>query len=133
MKYTISDDRKNLTLICEDNEQQDLRELQNGDPTEWGTTQAECETLESLLCNSEPDWVNPADTGDLTDAPMLGIRGCDEDETREESGPYGATHCGGDEGGAWFSPILERWAFMPYAVRSFLDDLADTGRAVFTS
>jgi hypothetical protein len=133
MKYTISDDRRTLTLICEDNEQQNIRTIREEEDPTWGTQQAECETLESLLCNSELDWVNPADTGDLTDAPMLGIIGGEEDETREESGPYGATHCGGDEGGAWFSPILERWAFTPYAVRSFLDDLADTGRAVFTS
>lgn len=87
------------------------------------------DTLESLTANSELEWINPADTGDLTSAPMLGILG---EPGRHESGPYGCVLVGWDEHGAWHSPIVMRWAFMDYQVRSPLDDLADNGRVAFS-
>lgn len=130
MKATFNADRSAITITADIDEQTELRTLRMEEPEEWATTAAECEALESLLANSELQWIDPANTGDLTDAPMLGITG---EEQREESGPYGAIHTGGDEHGPRFSPILERWAFMPYALRSFLEDLADTGEATFTN
>lgn len=72
------------------------------------TDRAECEALESLIGNSELDWVDPCEIAALTSAPILGIRGEDGE-------------------------VLAAWGFMDYAVRSFLDDLIQTGQAVFTS
>jgi hypothetical protein len=108
MKYEITDDRKKLTLTIDPEEQAALQLTRTEEPDDWGTTTLETDFLEPLICNSELEWIDPADTGDLTDAPMLGI--CDEEEN-----------------------ILERWAFMDYQVRSFLDDLADHGKATFIS
>ena len=108
MKYEITDDRKKLILSIDPEEQAALQLTRTEDPDDWGTTRLESEVMEPIICNSELQWIDPADTGDLTDAPMLGI--CDEEEN-----------------------ILERWAFMDYQVRSFLDDLADHGKATFIS
>jgi hypothetical protein len=83
-------------------EQAILQTLREEEPDEWGTDKTELEIMEQTLCNSEWDWIQPVETGDLTDAPMIGIR--DENEQ-----------------------VIERYAFMSYAVRSFLDDLADKG------
>src|ERR1035437_7469152 len=47
------------------------------------------EVLEWLMCNSEYEFVQPEETGDLTSAPLLGIR---------------------DEQGN----IVQRWGFMDY-------------------
>jgi hypothetical protein len=106
MHYTINETRSRLTIHADPDDQEWLAEIKADDPDELGTSKSEGEILESLICNSELEWIDPADTGDLTDAPMLGIRG--DDET-----------------------ILERWAFMSYQVRSFCDDLLTTGEAVF--
>jgi hypothetical protein len=109
MKHTISPDRKTLTIHVDDAEREELRELGQGIHQD----QEMFEFLEPLICNSELEWINPADTGDLTDAPMLGIRFFDN-ESRQET-------------------ILERWAFMSYQVRSVLEDLRDKGEAIFIS
>ena len=108
MKYEITNDRKNLILSIDPEEQAALQLTRTEDPDDWGTTRLEGEVMEPIICNSELEWIEPWETGDLTDAPMLGV--CDEEET-----------------------ILERWAFMNYQVRSFLDDLADHGKATFIS
>lgn len=120
MKFDISADRKTLTITADLQERADMDQEE---PTEW-------EALETLVANSELQWVNPADTGDLTDAPMLGILG---EEQRDNSGPFGAVLAGNDGKGAIYCPILERWAFMAYETRSFVSDLSEHGRAVFTS
>ena len=130
MKHEINPERTRLTLIASDAERAELMDARDESPETWGTTQLEVEVLENLLANSEIQGINPDDTGDLTCAPMLGILG---EEQRQQSGPYGAVHCGGDEHGPWFQPIMERWAFMDYQVRSFLDDLANHGTATFIS
>ena len=64
------------------------------------------DVFEWLACNSEYEFVSPAETGDLTSAPLLGIR---------------------DEQGK----VIKRWGFMQYEVHSPQDQLADTGRCEF--
>lgn len=103
MRYQISDDRKRLTLIATADER---ATLQRDDDLQ--SDNALLNWLEPLVCNSELYWILPEETGDLTDAPMLGHR---------------------DEQGV----PLERWAFMDYQVRSVLQDLRDKGEVVFTS
>jgi len=95
-----ADDRKHLAeLAAEDDEQ-------GCGP--FGTDAMMIDQLGDLLANSEFDWVNPSETGDLTDAPMLGIR--------EEDGS-----------------VIKRWAFMDYQVRCVMEDLLDKGECIFVS
>lgn len=92
-----------LTLTVTDAERAELKEMSN----EYSSTSAmEYDVLDSMLCNSMLTWVDPAETGDLTSAPMLGLR--------NEKGE-----------------VMARWAFMDYQIRSFVDDLIDKGKAVF--
>jgi hypothetical protein len=107
MKHETNHALNTLTLTADDEDRAFLRELKEDEPDHFGTIQSEIEALESLIANSELDWIDPAECGDLTDAPILGIRDAD-----------GAP--------------LERWGFMDYQCRTFLDDLIAHGRAVFT-
>lgn len=125
MTHKISDDRKTLTISVDETERQELRDIQQcgGD--------CQCDVsmydfLEPIVCNSELEWINPADTGDLTDAPMLGIYGEEKPFEHED-----ATIPHRISGPNLIQPILERWAFMDYQVRSVLEDLRDKGEAVF--
>jgi len=104
MKYEISKDRKTLTLTVDLLEIDLLKRLGE----EIDTDKAMYDWFESLVCNSELEWINPEDTGDLTSAPMLGI-------WRDDN------------------MSVERWAFMDYQVRSVLADLRDKGEVVFIS
>lgn len=134
MTYEISPDGRTLTILATPVEATNLRTIRD-EGGDFGTYRAEVECLEQLLANSELDWVDPVDTGDLTDAPMLGILGNDG-MTREEVDAvecYGALQTGCWDGRDRFSPILQRWAFMSYQIRSFMSDLADDGKAVFTA
>ena len=69
MNYTISEDRTRLTLTVDPAERFEL----------WGMDEeihqddTMYEFFEHLVCNSELEWITPEWTGDLTDAPMLGI------------------------------------------------------------
>jgi hypothetical protein len=82
-----------------------IRALRDKDTKEF-SRMSEFEALEHLMANSELDWISPEEIGALTDAPMLGLRD-------EEGIPTAA------------------WGFMDYALRSFLTDLVENGKAVF--
>ena len=119
-----------LILTVDDDERAEIKALLADNPDKPGID-LESEVLERLIANSELDWVCPSETHDLTDAPMLGIRG---DQSRFADLPedrHGETNVGGDEGGPWFAPITHRWAYMSYALRSFLTDLIDNGQTAF--
>lgn len=104
MKYKFNPDRSKLIISANESERALLREIPEeeiqSDVMLW-------DFLEQLVCNSELDWIRPEETGDLTDAPLLGIR--------EESG------------------AIERWGFEPYCLRSPLIDLRDSGEVVFSN
>jgi len=108
MKHTISADRRTLTITVDEPERlalvEALDEEHNPDSNE-----VMHEVFWRLLANSDLSWVDPSDWGDLTDAPMLGIRDHDDDE------------------------VLERWAYMSYQIKSPVAELAETGKVVFTS
>jgi len=133
MEYEFRNGRTKLAIKADEEDRKELTELKEYDPDKWGTTQAEIEMLETMLANSELQWIDPADTGDLTDCPILGIVGGDDETTRQALGPYGAIHGGADESGPFFYPILERWGYTPYALRTFLEDLLEDGEAVFVN
>jgi len=128
MKHIISPDRKTLTIYVDDQERADLRELGEAIQTDANMH----DFLEPLTCNSELQWTDPAWIGDLTSAPMLGILGGYRPVTSGglcPSGPYGHKPAGPGR----FQPILERWAFMDYQMRSVLEDLREKGESVFIS
>lgn len=128
MDYTQN--KTQLTIIVDDVERMELQELKLELQDEFRSDRAIHDFLEPLISNSELQWIDPSDTGDLTDAPMLGILG----ETIDKNeGPFGAVHVGHWDDKDWYQPILQRWAYMDYQVRSPLSDLLAIGWANFVS
>lgn len=135
MKHTIHTATGNLIITADESEREQLRALRTENGGHF-TSNDESDQLENLLGNSELQWLDPAATGDLTSAPMLGITyaGKDGDGLRERSLPphrFGEINVGADEEGGFFAAISHRWAFMKYQIHSFLDDLADKGECVW--
>lgn len=58
--------------------------------------------------NTALDFIDPSETGDLTDAPMIGVRGED------------------------YETVLARWAFMDYQITDPVEELASAGEIVLT-
>jgi hypothetical protein len=124
MNFTISPDRKTLTIFADEPEREALRGFSEAIQQDAMLH----DVLEPLTCNSELQWVRPEDTGDLTDAPMLGIFGPVSDAAHV---PFPSVNVGHWDGRDWAQKIESRWAFMDYQVRSPLEDLRDKGQAVF--
>jgi hypothetical protein len=80
------------------------------------------EYMEQLTCNSDYDWIDPAWTGDLTDAPMLGHFG-EEKELPEGADQVYYHVTGAWDGKIWHEPVTHRWAWMGYETESFLGRL----------
>jgi len=124
---TYTREGTNLVITCTPEEQAALKELPDR------SCVSEADALDGLTSNSELQWIHPVNTGDLTDAPMLGVLGL---ETYKDNLPperYGEIEVGRDKGGAYYQPILERWAYMSYAIRSFIDVLIEEGKVTFVS
>lgn len=128
MTHEFNEDRSQLILVKEDCDTESL-EYAFGVGEEKGWVAAEAEFMSDYLANCELQWISPSDTGDLTDAPMLGITGEEISAIGEFPEAYGFIPASCDT----VIPVLERWAFMSYAVRSFLSDLDADGKAVFTN
>jgi hypothetical protein len=135
MTYTISEDGTKLTLECCEIDRAILRTVKEEEPERWGTRDCEQDFCEGLVCNSELDWGWPEECDDLTDAPMFRIlEGGDEQtaplaELRKDR--LGEVNVGGDERGGLYQAVMGRWAYMHYMLRSFLEDLLETGKATF--
>lgn len=129
MKNEIKGNKLILTIDAD--EQAELRRMKEDDPDRFRSDVAMFEFFERLTANSELDWIDPGHdhTGDLTDAPMLGILG---NETTKAEGPYGYRQVGHWGGKNHYQPLTHRWAFMNYALRSPLEDLLEKGEVVFT-
>jgi hypothetical protein len=112
MKYTYDlNENSCLILMADSNDIENIKEdMENAisEDSIISINEAEYGALEELIANSELEWTSSDETGDLTDAPMLCIR----DENAK---------------------IIQRWAYMDYQVKSFLEDLLETGKAVFVS
>lgn len=89
--------------------------------------------LEPMFTDDSFTWLPEGTTGDMTSAPMLGILG-DEmpGPATDKAQCSGLYHCG-----RWevegelreiYQPVLQRWAFMDYALTSPQRELAETGR-----
>lgn len=132
MKYEILPNGS-LRISATEGEMADLRERAK-DVNDSCQLEGEC--LERLIANSELDWIPEGTTGDLTSAPMLGITSIGDRDAgyRMEELPadrFGEVLAGGDEGGSYYTAIIARWAYMSYQVRSFVDDLIETGECVW--
>lgn len=112
----------NLVITADEAAKKELAELKEEKGEAFGCDDVMGDVFENMIANSELDWVRPEDTGDLTDAPMLGIVG-NEGEQVEKF--YGRNF--NDQ------PILERWAFMGYQIDSPQDCLLRNGFVVFQS
>ena len=96
---------KKLILTVDAEERQELQEQKESNE-DFDSDDFMIDFLEPLTCNSDLDWISPEETGDLTDAPMLGIR--DEEDN-----------------------VVDRWAFMSYETRSVQQTLLTFGTATF--
>lgn len=105
MKHKFNSDRSQL-IISADATERAILDAMNGHDIQ--SDSALHDFFEPLVCNSELDWIRPEETGDLTDAPLLGIRY--ESETK-----------------------IERWGFQDYCLRSPLIDLRDSGEVIFSN
>jgi len=127
----------NLVLVASPEDREMLRLTWETNPGYFGTSAHECEFMDNYLANCELSWIDPADTGDMTDAPMLGLVGEPVPLEALPASRYGEEMCGFTCEGArsvqLYAPILKRWVYKHYAMRSFLTDLADTGEATFAS
>jgi hypothetical protein len=128
--FSYNDQR--LAVFVTPEKQQWLNQEQESNE-DFGSDKYLYELLEPLVCNSELQWINPSDTGDLTSAPMLGILAGDDELVTKQEGPCGATYVGRWDGEDRYDPIVNRWAFMDYQVRSVQEELASKGLAIFTS
>lgn len=138
LSYTISPDRKTLTIHADEQARKELRELPETCPNSLSWTihsdVALLFAFERLIANSELEWIAPEVCGDLTAAPILGILGPEDavDDKTWDNG-QGTVWFGHMAGCVLVHPVLERWAFMDYQVRSVLEDLRDKGQAVFVA
>lgn len=131
LKLTVDEKEKNHLQYLRDDKNATMVEFSI--PDGWGMQWLEETILEPLIANSELEWIPEWVTGDLTSAPMLGVLG---EPQAGGNGPLGAVLAGRWEDASgviqgFFSPVTHRWAWMHYQVRSFLDDLADSGECIW--
>ena len=92
--------------------------------------------LEPMFTDDCFAWLPEGTTGDMTSAPMLGILG-DEipGPATSKTQCSGLYHCGRweveGERRQMYQPVLQRWAFMDYALISPQRELAETGQCVW--
>lgn len=121
----VSLDRSQLTITINDEERAQLGEMLLIDCDDSLT-----EFLSGLRTNEGDllEWIRPEWVGDLTDAPMLGVLSCPQvGFGGRYSGSWAAANGVVYD---WFEPVIERWGWMSYQVRSLLRELRDGGRAV---
>jgi hypothetical protein len=128
LTHRISPDRRTLTILADDAARAELRAIRDDDPDAFGSDATLIDAFDRLIGNSELEWIDPDACGDLTDAPILGILG---EMTKEPGGVLVGRW--GNPPANRYQPVVERWAFAPYCLRSPLDDLLDKGEAVFTA
>lgn len=112
MKFTYDLNTNGCLIIrASDSERDMLKELAN-DQGEF-TGEAEYQALESLICNSDLDWIRPEEIGALTDAPILGFRK-QPVPLPANVDPFFVHIVGHWDGVTWYEPVESAWGFMDY-------------------
>lgn len=142
MRYKIKLEEKNcyglLVMTCDEEERQALQTAHDEDEDRFDTDDFMVDLFEPMVCNDCFSWLPEGVTGDLTSAPMLGVLGCEERAKRRCGRDWrrlcgsGLYPCGFDGRQQIVQPVLYRYAFMDYALRSPQRDLLEEGRAVWT-
>ena len=96
---------KGLKITIDEIDKKFLSEVAQNNHNELCSNKAEADFFEPYLANSDFEWVAPEDIGALTSAPILGVRGEDDE-------------------------IIEAYGYMDYAVLSMLEEL-DTQGEIF--
>lgn len=134
-----------LIITCDDESAEQLKEEMADHPDDW-IVRLESDVIEAITANSAYLSISPMMTGDLLgdDCPMLGEFGEDRVATLKDKkalnkpgscllhvgqGPDPAT----GKLQTWVCPLLNRWAYMDYQVRSFVEDLVEKKQAIFVS
>ncbi len=125
----IERNEERLVLSIEGSESE-LEEVTEHYGDDWEADEAAWDLLEDLFKETDLSWLDASDTGDLTDAPLIGSYG---DPRTEKGGPFGCSDVGFWDGSRWYSPIIERWGYMDYQVRSTMRDLKENGKVIFVS
>lgn len=134
LDYQISPDRRTLSILADAPARAALRELRDEDPDAFGSDAMMHEVFEQLTCNSELEWIRPETCYDLTEAPILGILGTEEDAAKVPVWQWDAYNANRNGSGIQYDrPVMERFGYLSYALRSPLDDLLNKGEAVFTA
>lgn len=129
MKFRFNDAKTNLIIEIDEDEQNELKEMSVEE--DFSSDDKMHDFLEPLIANSELQWIDPAVTGDLTDAPMIGILGEDEFSKEENKPGSGYVSTGATSEEFAKAPVLYRWAYMDYQLRSPLQDLLESRKVVF--
>jgi hypothetical protein len=94
--------KKGLKITIDEVDKKFLSEVASDNHNDLGTNKSEADFFEPYLANSEFEWVAPEDIGALTRAPILGVRGEDDE-------------------------IIEAYGYMDYQVLSMLEELNTHG------
>ncbi len=114
---------------------EELRKSKEDSESGFGSDQFEHEVMADAFCNSDYDWIRPEECGDLTDAPMFGLRGSEipvpTGLDRHQRNKLHITGYNSETDFGTFQPVIKRWAFMDYALWSFCELFVDKGYADF--
>jgi hypothetical protein len=113
MTHTINKERTKLVITIDADEREMLRRMDREGPDSIQSDKAMLEFFEPLIANTELEWIDPSETGDLTEAPLL----CIFNEVNRDGNGRG----------------FERWGYEPYQVISVLETLRDKGECVFSN
>ena len=124
-----------LKISVNEDGRKELTALHDEDADRFGTNDTMFEIVESLLANSDLEWVSPEECGALTDAPLRGIFG-DAVAMPVDSDDFCGRVVGQwpDAEGVlqkWIEPVETVFGFMDYQLRSPQDDLLSKGYCVF--
>ena len=147
LTYQISPDRTSLTITADAQTRAELQEIKSQDEKEdidvFVSDDSLQEAFESMISNSSLEWVEPSDCGAMTAAPLLGFYGESTPVPVEEGVASHDNERGGRFVGCWdnaegvlchwYEEVDEVWGYAPYALRSPLEDLLETGEVQFVA
>jgi len=120
-----------LKITADEQGKAELQEMKNERP-DFDSDAVMYDVLETVVANSELNWIQPEWVGALTDAPMLGVLS-QERPLKIGEDAYRRSLAGHWDDKTWVQDVTKAWAFMDYQVRSVQQDLLEKGEAIFQS